>query len=634
MSIYTLKIKFNNLKDYNIDINKCIENNLLISNTFLNINNIYNDEIKISEEQKNNIKNPNLFISYDQYPYYDINKLENNIASFSNKKSPSLTNPIVNIFSSFDISNINLTNFLNFLEEKYTKSSELQLTSKIDELKKKTIENIKKFVSNEKLTDSIDINKYMTFYNIDFLLKNYIFKKSNRNILKLYENNNNSLLNYLVTGFDYIVPSGSNNQNFKVITDNNKSIIVLSIKLNLKKEITTNQLVIKLSLRGDFTTLKNSKKEREKNFKKKMQDNLEKELFDHDDDCINEDSDKKKEKKQETIDKVKNNLEKSINTSTFEEYLEFEPVDISSSYKSYKDIFLNVNYALNERILNNYIIKNNIKDIPKIFFDISENNSFKNYLNLEKFEQNKRIKNKNSINQNILLKNLNINTNLISPLNKQGKLETKNILYDDIISNIKKENPPNEDDYIVSLPKNIKIILDNILKKTIYINNKEYNIIKKIFNYDKNNNLEYEFHRSISCVNNKIDNVYQVIITLYLLDAKKKNNIYNRQKIFCKTNNEYLIDDFNESDFSGNKLIRKYLEFKRDKLTAGKSNLKYNITYKFRKYKNNKTIKNKFKLQKKYNIKNKFLKKKIRNTIKSKKNINKRKNKTFKKVNK
>lgn len=634
MSNYTLKIRITNLKDYNIDIDKCNENNLLLSKTLLNINNINNNEIKITQKQKDEKKNPNLFINYNQYPYYDIDKLENNITTFSNKNK--LNNPIVNIFSSYDISNTNLKEFSKFLEDKYTKSTDTQTTEKIAVMRKKAIENIKKFVSNEKSSDAIDINKYITFYNIDFLLKNYIFKKSDRNILKLYENKNSNLLNYLVTGFEYIIPTGSNNQNFKVITDQNKQQIILSIKLNLKKEITTNQLVIKLSLRGDVTTLKNSKAERERNFQKKLREKLqhhESSIIDDDDD----DASKKEATKKERENKIKNDLEKSINKSSFEEYMEFEPRDISNSYKSYKDIFLNINYALNERILNNYIFKNNIKDIPKIFFDISENNSFKNYLNIEKLKQNQLINDKKSINPNAELKNLNIDTFFISPSISAEKLQTKNILYKDIIKNIKTEINTKKldekilDNYIISLPNNIKIILDNILKnKKIYIDGKEYNIIKKIFNYDKNNNLEFEFHRSISPVNNKIDNVYQVIITLYLLDAKKKNNLYNRHKAICKSNNDYLIDDFNDSDFSGNKLIRKYLEYKRNKLTAGNLNLKSNATYKFKKRKNNKTLKNKFKLQKKYNKKfNKKHKVSNKTTIKYKKIF--AKNKSFKK---
>jgi hypothetical protein len=68
MSIYTLKIRITNLKDYNIDIDKCNENNLLLPKTLLNINNINNNEIKITQNQKDQIKNPNLFINYNQFP--------------------------------------------------------------------------------------------------------------------------------------------------------------------------------------------------------------------------------------------------------------------------------------------------------------------------------------------------------------------------------------------------------------------------------------------------------------------------------------------------------------------------------------------------------------------------------------
>ena len=403
MSTYTLKLRITNLKDYNIDIDKCNQENLLIPKTIVNINNI---GIKIPSD-KTIITAPQLLINYNQYPYYDIDKLENNITTFSNKNS--INNPLINIFSTYDSSN-NIENLSKFLEDKYTKSIDTQTTERVSSMKKKAIENIKKFVSNEKSLDSIDINKYITFYNIDFLLKNYIFKKSDRNIIKLYERNNSNEISYLIDDFNYIIPSGNNNPNFKIDIDSKQ--IILSIKLNLKKEIITNQLVIKLSLRGDVTTLKNSKQEREKKFQKKLEDMVND--YDSNDIDFEKDSEKLK-KQQEHKEKVRNKLLESFNSNTFEEYLEFEPKNISNSYKSYKDIFLNTKYGLNERIFNNYIFKNNIKDIPKIFFDLSDNNSFKSYLNTEKLKQNQNIKDGKSINPNIKLVLLNINNKLISP---------------------------------------------------------------------------------------------------------------------------------------------------------------------------------------------------------------------------
>tara|TARA_R110002072_G_scaffold111229_2_gene239288 strand:- start:5162 stop:7048 length:1887 start_codon:yes stop_codon:yes gene_type:complete len=596
MTIYTLKLRITNLKDYNINIDKSNIENLLIPKTLLNINNI---EIKIPNDK---ISAPQLYINYDQYPYYDIDKLENNITTFSNKNT--IKNPLVNIFSSYDLSN-NIENLSNFLEDKYTKSIDTQTTERVSSMKKKAIENIKKFVSNEKSTDSIDISKYITFYNIDFLLKNYIFKKSDRNIIKLYEQNNSTLLSYLVNDFTYIIPSGNNNPNFKI--NNESKQIILSIKLNLKKEIITNQLVIKLSLRGDITTLKNSEQERKKNFEQKVKDMISTSELD---DIDFKNSDDLQKKQEEEKEKVRNKLLKSINSNTYEEYLEFDPKNLSDLYKSYKDIYLDIKYGLNERIFNNYIFKNNIKDIPNVFFDLSQNNSFKNYINTEKIKQNQNVKDGKLINPNTELKLLNINNDFISP-NKDNKIETKNIKYETILENLKNKNLPNIDSYKIGLSDNIKVILNNLIKKNIFINSKEYKIIKKEFNYDKDKNLKFEFHRSKDKVNNKIDNVYQVIITLYLLDANKKNNLYNRQKIMCKSNNHNLIDNFNESDFSGNKLIRKYLENKRTKLTAGNNNIKIkNITYKYRKIKKynlfkKKTIKNKFILNKKQAKKNK-----------------------------
>ena len=463
MTIYTLKLRITNLKDYNIDIDKSNIKNELIPKALLNINNI---GIKIPNDK---ILAPQLFINYDQYPYYDIDKLENNITTFSNKNS--INNPFVNIFSSYDLSKNNINKLSKFLEDKYTNSID---TERISSMKKKAIENIKKFVSNEKSSDAIDINKYITFYNIDFLLKNYVFKKSDRNIIKLYEENNSTLLSYLVNDFTYIIPSGNSNPNFKI--NNETKEIILSIKLNLKKESISNQLVIKLSLRGDITTLKESKEERKKKFEQKIKDK------------INENV----ENNSDSEEKIRNDLNKLINSDTFEEYLEFEPKYISSSYKSYKDIFLNTKYGLNERIFNNYVFKNNIKDIPKIFFDLSENNSFNNYLNIQKQNEDK----KKVVNPNTKLVLLDIDNTKISPYKSNNKVETKNILYKTILENLKINKISNIDSYVIYLPNNIKLILDNLIKKNIFIDNKEYNIIKKDYIYDKDKNLEFEFYRS------------------------------------------------------------------------------------------------------------------------------------------
>ena len=169
--------------------------------------------------------------------------------------------------------NLSSSDRIKDLKAKYNSiNNDSQIGDKIANLRKKTIQNIKKYVSNDKLSDSINISDYITFYNIDYLIKNYIFKISDKPKIKLFELGNTDEQSYLIQSYDYIIPIANANQNFTI--DSSKKVITLKIKLNLKKEQIINQLVIKLALRGDYTTLKNNKLERKKNFYKKLQYNL------------------------------------------------------------------------------------------------------------------------------------------------------------------------------------------------------------------------------------------------------------------------------------------------------------------------------------------------------------------------
>ena len=100
-------------------------------------------------------------------------------------------------------------------------------------------------------------------------------------------------------------------------------MITINLKLKLQKQFITNQLVIKLSLRGDYNTITGTIFEREKKYKSKK-----KEIEQKFDDT---DTNQKKE--------IESKLDKNYDTNTYEEYLEFSPSDLSGAYKSYKDIY-------------------------------------------------------------------------------------------------------------------------------------------------------------------------------------------------------------------------------------------------------------------------------------------------------
>ena len=318
-----------------------------------------------------------------------------------------------------------------------------------------------------------------------------------------------NLVNFLIKDYKYIIPTGSNNTNF--IIDNEKKNIKLKIKIELSKQIFTNQLLILLSLRGDKSTV----------------------LYD-------------REKQKKLYDKIKNdenNINKlnKYNKETYEKYDEFEPSYISDKYKIYKDIFLNLDYEYNNIVFNKFLIDKKINDIPKIFFDNSYNKLFKSYLN--------KLYEKNAKNNNYKFKKLNINNKYISKPDS-----TKTIDYDEIVKNITTKDASNIN--LDNISDNIKFVLDKLIKKNIIISGKNYNIIKKIYDYNEKKKIKFSFERSKSNVNNTIDNVYVVTVTLYLLDSNKNNNIYNRKKVFCKINNEKLLDKFDKSDLSKNNIIK------------------------------------------------------------------------------
>ena len=250
MSNYKLILKVINLDDYKINKTKSLDSGNI------NLDSINNNNLS------NINNNYNLYINYNQYPYYDIDKLENNINTFSNKEN--IKNPFKDIFLS-DISIAdysiltNLNKFNKFLEDKYdtTKNDSYNTNEKIALMKQKLISDIKKYV--EKDNNNIDITKYITFYNIDYLLKNYIF--TNNSKIKL-EKENGQLKDFLIKGYEYIIPRSNNNTNY--IINNTNNTITIKLKLTLKEQKITNQLVVKFLLRGDLSTLHQDKEQRKK----------------------------------------------------------------------------------------------------------------------------------------------------------------------------------------------------------------------------------------------------------------------------------------------------------------------------------------------------------------------------------
>ena len=132
---------------------------------------------------------------------------------------------------------------------------------------------------------------------------------------------------------------------------------------------------------------------------------------------------------------------------------------------------LNLDYKLNNNILNNYVQQNNIDDKLKVIFDISTITNFNNYLDIE---YKKQQENSNFM-KNLTLEKLNINNSIISTGDK-----TTYITYDTIITKLNNydlsvnegdisRNDFNLNNYINGISENIKFILDNIINKQIFL---------------------------------------------------------------------------------------------------------------------------------------------------------------------
>ena len=74
---------------------------------------------------------------------------------------------------------------------------------------------------------------------------------------------------------------------------------------------------------------------------------------------------------------------------------------------------------------------------------------------------------------------------------------------------------------------------------------------------------------------NEKHNVYGTVLELYLLDSKKNNNIINRQKLICGINKNSLFNTFQQTDFSGNKLLKYFLKPQNNLKTGGKKTIKH-----------------------------------------------------------
>ena len=583
-TLYNLDIKIDYISSYNINITKSIEENLIKKGQYINIENIFTDKVKDKFESPI----PQLIIGYNDYPLYNIKEARNLLDNYL-KQQPGINNNnvIEKIFTDKNINNFN--KFYNTINNQYEKYDNSIANNYLSNLKNETIQNIKKFVSSDP-NNTDDINKYILFYNIDFLLKNYIFDSKKTNYMYLFKNNKKIKFN--ITGFEYIIPNSINNPNFRI--DGNK--IILKIKLYLSEKNFFNILSIKFKLRGDLSTL-NDKNNLE--YKKK-----EKEILNDDNEDI----------KDSSGNRIKN-LKKNFDINTFDKYIEFSPSDISSNYKKYDDIILNLDYKLNNNILNNYIQQNNIDDKLKVIFDISTVTNFNNYLDIE---YKKQQRNSNFM-KSLTLEKLNIDNSIISSGDK-----TTYMTYDTIINELnaydlstnKKDFSLNElnaddlsankkdfslNDYTKGISENIKFILDNIINKQIFFDNKNYHIIKKQYDLNNSNNIKYDFYRSNIQKDNTIYNVYQTIVTLTLLNGDKKNNVYNRKKLYCALHSEEVYNSFVASDFSGITPVLNYFKNKKQK-TGGKAKYKKKKTLKKRSikkiikrksYKNKKIQKNK-----------------------------------------
>ena len=520
----------------------------------------------------------------DDLPFYNINKLENYIGKFSNQNKIYNESILKDIFSIKNKEiNSRLIKFNNFLNEQYNlKNGDKNESNeeKINSLKIKTIESIKKFVSSE--NNSIDnINEYIIFYNIDFLLKNYIFKYFKTKELELEVKNKNSKpINevFNIEKFEYIIPKGSENDNFKINAKEKE--IILKIKLFLKKKNISEQIRIFLNFSGDKPNLSNQK-------------------------------------------------------------TEFIPRDISNSYKE-NNIYLNTKYQLNENIFNDYIKTNKIADPNLVFFDLSVNNNFNNYLEIN-FQKQKKNE---LVNENYRLKELNI-IDIIDKL-----LPPRPVYYDKLISLVD-SFPSDEKKKLIKLfPENMSFVVDNLIKNYIDIEGNKFHIINKKIAKDQSGNIIYNVKESKQ--NKDKDIIFEISLNLTLLDYNKKNNFINRQKLFCKKgqDRQELINAFNKSDLSNNDFFKFILKNTIKNKSGGSKSLKLNFKSinKFKnKYKNKKSLrkkkifKNLIKNLNKKSKKKKFLNKNLNNHLnknlnkKSKKiilnkNLNKKSKKNLRKV--
>ena len=127
-----------------------------------------------------------LIIGYNDYPLYNIKEGRNLVDNYLKQKSNINNNNAIEKIFTYDNSN-NFNTFYNTIIDQYKKYEESIANNYLSNLKNETIKNIKKFVSSDP-NNTDDINKYILFYNIDFLLKNYIFD-SKKQIMYLFKNN-------------------------------------------------------------------------------------------------------------------------------------------------------------------------------------------------------------------------------------------------------------------------------------------------------------------------------------------------------------------------------------------------------------------------------------------------------------
>ena len=75
-NIYKLNIKISNLKEFNIDIQTSINNNLLLKGSNINIANIINNKINISNARRQVNPKTNDANKLYRVPFYDLERLK------------------------------------------------------------------------------------------------------------------------------------------------------------------------------------------------------------------------------------------------------------------------------------------------------------------------------------------------------------------------------------------------------------------------------------------------------------------------------------------------------------------------------------------------------------------------------